>query len=906
MAEGDFNQEGKRGFPGGIFLLLLAAILVIIIVQSVGPGRLAKVGFSYQVEHLANLDLVKSEESWKTALNDHLVTFGGRFREQQTDLGRQRYRYLELVDQSKQLEEEDARLLFDLKNQAAQVQAAAGWYFQLMGKDLPASGVAITQNAPSGIGQVVLHELPARKVFSVQDLQNEVTQGLEHPTPEALASARQHYATILGQVRGPALGVSGEVAKAQLRTLEEQLNLIEAGSSPQQGLQKLQFLTQELSRVLAGLEVSEQGVRLQALRSVRELETTLHQEESTSAQLEQVADRLDQARTPVDHTVWFYRDQELSNRQLEKQDPEQFHQWFQQAKAEWDGFSVNRGLAFKAPDQPRNLVLERTFRSEEPAPNYVGYLLTLGPLFLVLGLLWFVFNRQMKGVGGGAMSFGKSPAKLWAKGASKTTFKDVAGIEEAKEELMEIVDFLKDPSKFTALGARIPKGALLVGPPGTGKTLMAKAVAGEADRPFFSISGSDFVEMFVGVGASRIRDLFEQAKKSAPCIIFMDEIDAVGRHRGVGMGGGHDEREQTLNQLLVEMDGMDSNEGIILMAATNRPDVLDKALLRPGRFDRRIVIDLPDLRGRFEILKVHARKLKLDPTVDLMCVARATPGASGADLANMLNEAALLAARRGRTAITSPDVVEACDKVRFGKERRSLELDQKERLTTAYHETGHALVGIVVAHADPVAKVTIIPRGMSLGATHFLPEKNRLTYWRRQVIDQLAVAMGGRAAEEIFVGDISSGAQQDIRQATSIARAMVCEWGMSEALGLVAYDERSESGAYLGMNNYQPKNYSERTAERIDAEVKALCDEAYARAKLILGDRRPQVEMMAQMLMEFETLDADDIRLILANQWNGDEKRKRVLAAEQKFLKTPPPIPPQQGDRPPGDFVPAV
>ncbi len=392
------------------------------------------------------------------------------------------------------------------------------------------------------------------------------------------------------------------------------------------------------------------------------------------------------------------------------------------------------------------------------------------------------------------MNFGKSPAKLLAKDRNKVTFKDVAGCDEAKEELQEIVEFLKDPGKFTALGARIPKGVLCIGAPGTGKTLIAKAVAGEADRPFFFISGSDFVEMFVGVGASRIRDMFNEARKFAPCIIFMDEIDAVGRHRGAGIGGGHDEREQTLNQLLVEMDGFDPTEGIILIAATNRPDVLDKALLRPGRFDRRVIIDLPDIKGRFEILKVHARKIKLDPNVDLMDIARGTPGASGADLANILNEAALLAARRNRSAVTAQEAREAVDKVKYGKERRSLEIDDNEKKTTAYHESGHAIVALIVKSADPVDKVTIIPRGMSLGATHFMPKKNRLSYWRKELVDQLAVLMGGRAAEEVFVNDMSSGAQMDITQATRLARSMVCEWGMSD-LGTIAFDERSDSGA---------------------------------------------------------------------------------------------------------------
>jgi cell division protease FtsH len=499
----------------------------------------------------------------------------------------------------------------------------------------------------------------------------------------------------------------------------------------------------------------------------------------------------------------------------------------------------------------------------------------------------------MKGVGNSAMNFGKSPAKMLTKERNKVTFKDVAGCEEAKEELQEIVDFLKDPSKFTALGARIPKGVLMVGAPGTGKTLVAKAIAGEADRPFFFISGSDFVEMFVGVGASRIRDLFDQAKKHAPCIIFIDEIDAVGRHRGSGIGGGHDEREQTLNQLLVEMDGFDTNEGVILIAATNRPDVLDKALLRPGRFDRRIIIDLPDIKGRYEILKVHARKIKLDPSVELMHIARNTPGASGADLANILNEAALLAARKGRSAVTASDAAEACDKVRYGKERRSLEIDQNEKKTTAFHESGHAVVALVVKHADPVDKVTIIPRGLSLGATHFMPKKNRLSYWRRELLDQLAVLMGGRVAEEIFVGDISSGAQMDITQATRLVRSMVCEWGMTDKLGAVAYDERGDAGQYLGMPNYHEKSYSEATAESIDKEVRSLLDEAHLRAKEIIEANRALVQLMTEMLMEFETLDREDVLEIMNGKFDLDKKKQRLKNSQDLQRKTPPP-PPEQ------------
>jgi cell division protease FtsH len=643
------------------------------------------------------------------------------------------------------------------------------------------------------------------------------------------------------------------------------------------------------------------GIRLIQVRSVRNYREELDQFHQISDNLEQNQAQLDKARQSVANIIWFFNNQQLSTRALEKQDVEVFSHWYADAKDEWDHFNVNRGLMFRAPDQPLNLVLEKTFKSEEPAPNYMSYLLTILPVILVVLLLYFVFSRQMKGMGGNAMNFGKSPAKLLTKGTNKVTFKDVAGIDEAKEELQEIVDFLKNPAKFTALGARIPKGVLCIGPPGTGKTLIAKAVAGEADRPFFSISGSDFVEMFVGVGASRIRDMFDQAKKNAPCIIFMDEIDAVGRHRGAGIGGGHDEREQTLNQLLVEMDGFDTNEGVILMAATNRPDVLDKALLRPGRFDRRVVIDLPDIKGRYEILKVHAKKIKMDPTVDLMAIARMTPGASGADLSNMLNEAALLAARKGRTAVTAQDTIEACDKVRYGKERRSLEIDENEKKTTAYHESGHAVVSLIVNSSDPVDKVTIIPRGLSLGATHFLPKKNRLSYWKRELIDQLAVLMGGRCAEEVFVGDISSGAQQDIDQATQLTRNMVCAWGMSDNLGSVAYDRRNESGQYLGMA-HSDKNYSEETAKAIDDEIRKVITAAHDRARDIIISHKEQVELMTQMLIQFETLDAADVRLIIDGKWDAEEKRQRVKLQETLHKKNPvqppppPPIPTGSGD----------
>jgi cell division protease FtsH len=435
----------------------------------------------------------------------------------------------------------------------------------------------------------------------------------------------------------------------------------------------------------------------------------------------------------------------------------------------------------------------------------------------------------------------------------------VAGVEEAKEEVVEIVEFLKDPKKFQKLGGRIPKGVLMVGPPGTGKTLLARAIAGEADVPFFSISGSDFVEMFVGVGASRVRDMFEQGKKSAPCLIFIDEIDAVGRHRGHGLGGGHDEREQTLNALLVEMDGFDTQDGVIIIAATNRPDVLDPALLRPGRFDRQVTVNLPDVKGREEILRVHAKRVKMGEDVDLSVVARGTPGYSGAELANVINEAALMAARKGLKYITRAELEEARDKVRWGKERRSLAMSDKEKENTAYHEAGHAILGSLLEHTDPLHKVTIIPRGPSLGSTMYLPIEDKYTHRKNELLDRLVMIMGGRVAEELIFGDVTNGARGDIGQATNIARKMVCEWGMSERLGMVEYGEH-EDYIFLGRDISRSRNFSEATAQEIDREVKKLCDDAYARAKHLISKNRDRLEAIAKALLEYETLDGDQVK----------------------------------------------
>lgn len=522
---------------------------------------------------------------------------------------------------------------------------------------------------------------------------------------------------------------------------------------------------------------------------------------------------------------------------------------------------------------------------QAPQSSGRGILLTLLinllPIALIIGF-WFFMMRQMQGggAGKGAMSFGKSRAKLLSEDQTKVTFADVAGVEEAKEEVSELVEFLRDPSKFQKLGGKIPRGVLMVGPPGTGKTLLAKAIAGEAKVPFFSISGSDFVEMFVGVGASRVRDMFEQAKKQAPCIIFIDEIDAVGRHRGSGMGGGHDEREQTLNQMLVEMDGFEGGEGVIVIAATNRPDVLDKALLRPGRFDRQVMVGLPDIKGREQILKVHMRKVPLADDVQPDVLARGTPGFSGADLANLVNEAALFAARRNKKAVDMLDFEDAKDKIFMGPERRSMVMREEERRNTAYHESGHAVVAMSLPKADPVHKVTIMPRGWALGLTWQLPEHDRISHYREKMLEEIAILFGGRIAEEVFMGEMSTGASNDFERATNLARGMVTKYGMSEALGTMVYADSQDS--QWGMHS---KTISEATQQKVDAEIRRILDEQYDVARRILEDKRDVVETMAKALLEWETIDAKQVRDIMA----GREPKPPV-----GWVKKDPPSPPQE------------
>ncbi|MDB4797104.1 ATP-dependent zinc metalloprotease FtsH [bacterium] len=502
------------------------------------------------------------------------------------------------------------------------------------------------------------------------------------------------------------------------------------------------------------------------------------------------------------------------------------------------------------------------FQSRDKNTLLMGFLVNLLPILLIFLLIWFVLIRQIRSAGRGAMSFGKSKARVLNKGKNKITFKDVAGVDEACEEVSELVEFLKDPKKFQKLGGRIPKGILMVGAPGTGKTLLAKAIAGEAEAAFFSISGSDFVEMFVGVGASRVRDMFEQARKSTPCLVFIDEIDAVGRSRGHGLGGGNDEREQTLNALLVEMDGFDTQDGIIIIAATNRPDVLDPALLRPGRFDRQLTVNLPDVRGREDILKVHAKKVKLAKVVDLSIIARGTPGFSGAELANLLNEAALLAARTDKKAINMAELEEARDKVRWGRERRSMAMTDEDKKTTAWHEAGHALLNVLLKKCHPLHKVTIIPRGQALGATMSLPKEDVLNRQSKEMRETIAMTMAGRIAEEIVTGDVSTGASSDIKQATSMARAMVTQWGMSDKLGMVLYGD-SDDYVFLGKEISQNKTYSEETSQQIDAEVRRLIDEGYQLAKKLIKDNRDKLDLIANALLEHETLDGKQVEDIV-------------------------------------------
>ncbi len=888
------SKKPEQKKAQSLLFILASALFVLMLFQTVFSMKTARVSFSYQLEHLVDLDLLQPEDSRKTATQTSLVTFSGRFREAKTEVGKQRFRYLELIEEQNSLHLELTRLEQEMDIIRRKVVNATTLFLGVSGIKVPLNGYQVFSeffDTPDHQNHIVIHDVPDTISPTFATLHTDYGRDLggdEQKVNDYLKGIQ----TVVASLRSPLLGIGSEAMKKTLRDIDVAVQDALTVNPPKEArLETLQNAFSGIQNVIQLLDRVDDHVRLRSLRSVRDYAKSLDQYSELMKKIDENSQRLERSLQPVVNYVWYFNNEEVSSRDLAKQPPEAFHQWFVSAKEEWNQFDTNKEAVFKAPDQPVNKVLEKTFKSEELPANYVGYFLSLAPLLLILFLLYLAFSRQVKGMGGNPMDFNRSPARLYPKGSNPITFKDVAGIDDALEELQEIVEFLKNPQKFTALGGKIPKGVLCVGPPGTGKTLIAKAVAGEADCPFFSISGSDFVEMFVGVGASRIRKMFEDAKKNAPCIIFMDEIDAVGRHRGAGIGGGHDEREQTLNQLLVEMDGFDTQEGIIIIAATNRPDVLDRALLRPGRFDRQVVISLPDIKGRFEILKVHARKIKLDDAVDLMVLAKSTPGSSGADLANMLNEAALLAARRNRTAVTMDEIYEARDKVLYGKERRNLELDKQEKMSTAYHESGHTVVGAFVEHIDPIDKVTIIPRGFSLGSTMVLPKKNRVTYWKKELLDQLSFLMGGRAAEEVFIHDISNGAKNDIERATQLARCMVCEWGMSDKLGAMTYGEKSENGQYQGFGGVREKLYSETTAEGIDHEVRLLIDAAYERAKALVIEHREQIELMTEMLLEFETLDSEDIEKIVKGNWNIEDKRSKLKALLEKTKKVPPPLP---------------
>lgn len=880
----------------------MGIIVALIVVQNVLDNRLANVSFSYQLEPLVDLDLIQPDESRKTASGANLVTFSGKFRDRLTDEGKKRYRFLSLLNQSHEFESEKKYYVAEIHSLKKKVIDAAELFLKISGQSIPRNGYVVIDDmfdTSDAEYHIIIKNAGIKTFDSIADverlMQEIPTEQEAKNQPAVLDHAFRSSQILVKNLRSQILGIGNETMKQELRTLDTDMTTVQTADVAKR-YAVLETAVKKMQHIVTLLNQPVDYIRLRQLRSVRSYKETLDHITQINQKIDDATAQLEKMRQSLSQVVWFFNNHEISTRALEKQDPEVYHQWFVNAKEQWDAFDRNKGAYFKAPDQPLNKVLEKTFKSEEPSVNYLSLLLST-PVFILLILLYLAFSRQMRGMVGNATDFSKSPARLYPKGSTKITFKDVAGIDDCLEELQEIVEFLKNPKKFTALGGRIPKGVLCVGSPGTGKTLVAKAVAGEADCPFFSISGSDFVEMFVGVGASRIRKMFEEAKKNAPCIIFIDEIDAVGRHRGAGIGGGHDEREQTLNQLLVEMDGFDTTEGVIIIAATNRPDVLDKALLRPGRFDRQVFIPLPDIKGRYEILKVHARKIKLDTSCDLMKIARSTPGCSGADLANLLNEAALLAARNNRLAVTSIELSEARDKILYGKERRNLELDEQEKRTTAYHESGHAVVSAFVKHADPIDKVTIIPRGVSLGATMFTPKKNRVSYWKKELYDQLAVLMGGRAAEQLFLEDVSSGAKQDIERATQIARSMVCEWGMSDVLGTVTLDERSENGQFLGMSGYKEKLYSENTAQQIDKEIRKLLDAGYSRALQIINENKDIVEQMAAALLEFETLDFDDVKLIINRQWDPGEKGNRLKTQEELHKNlagatTPPPPPP--------------
>ncbi|MCH9621542.1 MAG: ATP-dependent zinc metalloprotease FtsH [Chlamydiia bacterium] len=890
MTHENKNPNQKKGVPGILILFIIGAFALLLMRNTSAQER-ANVSFSHQIEHLVNLDLLQPSFSNKVSINDNLVSFSGKFRDKKTEEAKQRFRFLTLLDENNSLKQEKNQISKGIKGATANMQESIRYFYELNGKASTFSSVVVIPSMEKD--GVDLSEVSvSMKGIRRQDinLQNMITRYESLRRGSQGVEKRQYgrqLKELVASYRSSKLGIGDIKLKALLKESSALLD----GSSELSAFGKV---LENLTRVNNALLEKRSGVKFYGLRTVR---TLLEKQEAylvAAAAYQANALKLTKAASKVNDVVWYFNNSEMSTKGLEEVDVEEYHRWYVGSKAEWEAFPKNMNLVFTSPDQPRNLVLEKTFKSEAPPTNYFSYIFTFLPIILIGGLLYFVFSKQMKGGGSSAMNFGKSPAKQISKSQQKVTFDDVAGIDEAKEELEELVDFLKDPMRYKNLGARIPKGVLLIGAPGTGKTLTAKAVAGEAGVPFFSISGSDFVEMFVGVGASRVRDLFEQARKNSPSIIFIDEIDAVGRHRGSGLGGGHDEREQTLNQLLVEIDGMDTVSGVIIIAATNRPDVLDKALLRPGRFDRSVSVELPDYFGRLQILKVHAKKIKMSDELNLKEIARRTTGSVGADLENIINEAALHAAKKRRKLVTQEDIRYAQEKVQFGKERKSMVMNEEDVKTTAWHEAGHALVAMTLEVTDSVTMVTRVPRGQSLGATHFELKKNRVSYRKQELLDQLAVLMGGRCAEEIINKDPTSGAQMDIKQATNIARSMVCKWGMSEKVGMINYGEEGDGSLMAG---FHEREFSEETARLIDSEVKRLLDEAYEQSMKLLNENYDKLQLMASMLIEFEALDKQDLDKILDGSFSIDEKKEKVEAFESSSRKSPPPVPKNLGKK---------
>lgn len=885
------DSGNKKGFPG-ILVIFIIGLIVILAFQNLSDTRSGNVSFSHQLEHLVNLQLIDPEENKKTALNDNLVTFSGNFKERLSEDARNRYRFLTLLDQNHELATEKEDLSKQLSEIQSGVYSSAAYFLAIAGIKIPSGGYVVIPRSFDSRSETraVIVKTPSSynqsvgSLVTMEDVKALYRKAETNPSKENLTDLRSSLQSLISQFQSPALGIGSVALKNDLQ---------QAGAFLGKGLelQNMSLALQKVSSVVKTLDsnFNGTGIHLYDLRDVRTYVEKLDLEATKIADYQKNVVQLEKAKSKVSDVVWFYKNQEISTKALEQKSPEEYHQWYLLAKNEWEAFPENQGLGFKAPDQPRNAVLERKFKSEEPAPNYFSYIFTFLPIVLVFLLLYFIFSRQAKGMGSSAMNFGKSTARQLHKNLVKVTFDDVAGIDESKEELEEVVEFLKEPQRFVDIGARIPKGVLLTGPPGTGKTLIAKAIAGEAGVPFYSISGSDFVEMFVGVGASRVRDLFDQAKKSAPCIIFIDEIDAVGRQRGSGLGGGHDEREQTLNQLLVEIDGMDSTDNLIIIAATNRPDVLDPALLRPGRFDRHVPVEAPDYIGRLAILKVHAQKVKMADDVDLKKIAQRASGQVGADLENMINEAALHASKKRRKAVTQDDLYYAHQKIAFGKERKSLKMEEEDEIITSWHEGGHALLSLLLDTKDKATSVSRIPRGRSLGQTFFEIKKNRVNYQKHELLDQCVVLMGGRLGEEmVHEGNGTSGAQMDIKQATRIARLMVTEWGMSEKIGMIDLGEDSSGDLMAG---FHEKNYSETTAREVDLEVKKILDEAYNKGKQLLKENYDKLKLIADMLMEFETLDREDLEKIMNDKWSSDDKRKKIERFEASTSRKPPPLP---------------